>query len=76
MKQKEKNNNLKQLYVDKALCLKKRSFLGLILIKVILRDTIKIHPRSKSTKSKSTQSSFRTAYQSRVRVRVINNSNK
>ena len=71
MKQKEKNNNLKQLYVDKALCLKKRSFLGLILIKVILRDTIKIHLRSKST-----QSSFRTAYQSRVRVRVINNSNK
>ena len=39
-------------------------------------DTFKIHPRSKSTRSKSTQSKLRTAYQSRVRVRGNSDSEK
>ena len=37
---------------------------------------IKIHPRSKSTRSKSTQSNLRTAYKSRVRVSGNSDSEK
>ena len=39
-------------------------------------DTFKIHPRSKFTCSKSTQSNLRTAYQLRVRVRGYSDSKK
>ena len=39
-------------------------------------EHVKNPPRSKSTRSKSTQSNLRTAYQSRVRVRGNSDSEK
>ena len=62
-------------YRKTVACLRHSLHIGL-LGHVQNPPAIKINPRSKSTRSKSTQPNLRTAYQSRVRVRGNSDSKK